>query len=91
MTQTMAFYDYNRVSTPDQDLSIQEQPLRMPQVRVEKATATTRAGRKELQLLLDFLRRGDIFVVTTFKSTNRTGHKPSRNDQTRMPASEGEP
>ena len=33
-------------------------------VRAEKVTGSTWSGRTELQLLLDFLRRGDTLVVT---------------------------
>lgn len=63
----MATYGYARVSTTDQDLTIQEQALRAAGcdvVRSEKATGTTRSGRTELQVLLDFLRKGDTLVVT---------------------------
>jgi len=67
MRQIVALYGYARVSTPDQDLTVQEQALRAAGcdiVRAEKATGTTRAGRTELQILLDFLRPGDTLVVT---------------------------
>jgi len=63
----MALYGYARVSTYDQDLALQEQALRAAGcdiVRAEKASGTTRAGRTELQILLDFLRRGDTLLVT---------------------------
>lgn len=63
----MALYGYARVSTSDQDLSLQEQALRSAGceiVRAEKATGSSRAGRVELELLLDFLRYGDTLVVT---------------------------
>jgi DNA invertase Pin-like site-specific DNA recombinase len=63
----MALYGYARVSTHDQDFTLQEQALRMAGcdvVRAEKATGSTRSGRTELQLLLDFLRHGDTLVVT---------------------------
>ena len=58
---------YARVSTTDQDLSIQEAALRAAgceAIRSEKVTGTTRAGRTELATLLDFLRKGDTLVVT---------------------------
>ena len=60
-------YGYARVSTTDQDLSIQEATLRAAgceTVRSEKVTGTTREGRAELATLLDFLRKGDTLVVT---------------------------
>lgn len=63
----MALYGYARVSTSDQDFTLQEQALRAAGcevVRAEKVTGTSRADRTELQVLLDFLRRGDTLVVT---------------------------
>lgn len=63
----MALYGYARVSTSDQDFTLQEQALRAAGcdvIRAEKATGTSRTDRTELQTLLDFLRRGDTLVVT---------------------------
>lgn len=63
----MALYGYARVSSADQDYSVQEQALRQSGcdvVRAEKASGTTRNGRTELDLLLEFLRPGDTLVVT---------------------------
>lgn len=63
----MALYGYARVSTADQDFTLQEQALRTAGcevIRAEKVTATHRDGRPELALLLDFLRQGDTLVVT---------------------------
>ena len=63
----MALYGYARVSTNDQDFTLQEQALRAAGcevIRAEKVTGTSRTGRTELQVLLDFLRRGDTLVVT---------------------------
>lgn len=63
----MALYGYARVSTNDQDFSLQEQALRAAGcevIRAEKVTGTSRTGRTELQVLLDFLRSGDTLVVT---------------------------
>jgi hypothetical protein len=63
----MAFYGYARVSTNDQDLDLQIQTLRAAGceiIRSEKASGTSRDGRTELQLLLDFLRKGDTLIVT---------------------------
>jgi DNA invertase Pin-like site-specific DNA recombinase len=63
----MALYGYARVSTTDQDLTLQERALRTAGcevIRAEKVTAIRRDGRTELALLLDFLRQGDTLVVT---------------------------
>ncbi len=63
----MALYVYARVSTNDQDFTLQEQALRAAGcevIRAEKVTGTSRTDRTELQVLLDFLRRGDTLVVT---------------------------
>ena len=63
----MALYGYARVSSLDQDLAIQEEKLRAAGcqvIRAEKRSGTGRAGRTELQLLLDFLHTGDTLVVT---------------------------
>jgi hypothetical protein len=63
----MPLYGYARVSTLDQDLSIQRAALKAAGcdvIRAEKASGTRRDGRTELQVLLDFLRTGDTLVVT---------------------------
>lgn len=63
----MALYGYARVSTTDQDLSIQQDALRAAGcdvIRAEKASGTSRQGRVELDTLLSFLRPGDTLVVT---------------------------
>ena len=63
----MPLYGYARVSTTDQELTLQEAALRAAGcevIRSEKVTGTTREGRTELATLLDFLRRGDTLVVT---------------------------
>src|SRR5919112_3079639 len=63
----MALYGYARVSTFDQDLSIQRDALKAAGcevIRAEKASGARRDGRSELQVLLDFLRVGDTLVVT---------------------------
>jgi DNA invertase Pin-like site-specific DNA recombinase len=63
----MALYGYARVSSNDQDFTLQELALRAAGcevIRAEKATGTSRTGRTELQVLLDFLRCGDTLVVT---------------------------
>ena len=63
----MATYGYARVSTADQDLTIQVTKLKeagCEMIRQEKITGTTRDGRTELRTLLDFIRPGDILMVT---------------------------
>lgn len=59
-------YGYARVSTSEQDLSIQVEALKRAgcEVRQEKASGTMLEGRTELQVLLDFLREGDELYVT---------------------------
>lgn len=60
-------YGYARVSTMDQDLSIQEAALKAAgcaKIRAEKVTGTSRDGRAELATLLQFIRSGDTLVVT---------------------------
>ncbi len=64
MTTTIG---YARVSTTDQDLSIQRAALKAAGcdvIRAEKHTGTTTTGRQELQTILDFIRKGDVLVVT---------------------------
>ena len=63
----MSFYGYARVSTTDQDLSIQDTALRAVGcnvIRAEKKGGSRRDGRSELAILLEFLRPGDTLVVT---------------------------
>ena len=63
----MAAYGYARVSSIDQDLTIQQQALRAVGCRViraEKISGARRDGRTELQVLLDFVQPGDTLVVT---------------------------
>ena len=60
-------YGYARVSSADQDLSIQEAALAAAGctiIRAEKKSGTTTKGRSELQTLVDFAHKGDTIVVT---------------------------
>ena len=72
----MAVYGYARVSTTDQDLTIQEDALKAAgcgTIRSEKLSGST-TNRPELQTLLEFLGEGDGFVVTRldrFARSNR--------------------
>jgi Resolvase, N terminal domain len=62
----MTIIGYARVSTTDQDLSIQRAALKAAGcdvIRAEKRSGTTTAGREELRTLLDFLRKGDVLMV----------------------------
>src|SRR3954453_12027387 len=63
----MPHYGYARVSSLDQELTLQEEMLRAAGchvVRAEKRSGAGREGRSELRLLLDFLHPGDTLVVT---------------------------
>jgi DNA invertase Pin-like site-specific DNA recombinase len=60
-------FGYARVSTTDQDLTLQHEALEAAGrtiIREEKASGTTTNGRTELTQLLEFIRRGDVLVVT---------------------------
>jgi len=63
----MTIYGYARVSTTDQDLSLQESLLQAAGcdlIRSEIASGSSRTGRVELKLLLEFIQRGDTLMVT---------------------------
>jgi len=63
----MAVYGYARVSTEDQDPTIQIETLKAAGcmvVRSEKVSGTRRKGRTELEILFDFLQPGDSLMVT---------------------------
>jgi len=60
-------YGYARVSTVEQDLSLQEDALKKAGcdvIRSEKVSGTSMNGRPELKNLIDFARSGDEIVVT---------------------------
>lgn len=64
MTTTIG---YARVSSEDQDCTIQEEVLRAAGctiVRSEKRTGTTTTGRDELETIMSFMRSGDTLMVT---------------------------
>jgi len=74
MTTTIG---YARVSTEDQDCSIQEEALRAAGctvIRSEKRSGTTTAGREELDTVLSFLRPGDTLMVTRIDRLARSVH-----------------
>jgi len=63
----MTTIGYARVSTTDQDLTIQISALKAAGcdvIRKEKASGTSTNGRTELATVLDFLRKGDVLAVT---------------------------
>lgn len=63
----MTTFGYARVSTIDQDLSIQVEALKKAGcdvIREEKVSGTSRVGRMELLTLMSFLRKGDTLMVT---------------------------
>jgi DNA invertase Pin-like site-specific DNA recombinase len=63
----MAVYGYARVSTTDQDVTLQIETLKAAGcmvVRAEKVSGTSRNGRTELQVLFDFLQPGDVLMVS---------------------------
>src|SRR3954454_10713424 len=63
----MTVIGYARVSTTDQNLEVQERALReagCDPIRSEKRSGTTTWGRDELRTVLEFLRKGDVLMVT---------------------------
>ena len=63
----MTVIGYARVSTTDQDPFHSRAALTAAGcevIRAEKRSGTTTAGREELRTVLDFLRKGDVLMVT---------------------------
>lgn len=63
----MALIGYARVSTTDQDTSLQIQALKAAGctvIREEKKSGASTTGRRELASILEFIRTGDVLVVT---------------------------
>ena len=63
----MTTYGYARVSSDDQSLDVQREALRAAgcdMIREEKRSGASQEGRDELALLLEFIRDGDVLVVT---------------------------
>jgi DNA invertase Pin-like site-specific DNA recombinase len=63
----MTAIGYARVSTTDQDLTVQIEALKAAGcdvIRKEKASGTSTKGRTELATILDFIREGDTLVIT---------------------------
>lgn len=64
MTRT---YGYARVSTDEQDLTVQREALTKAgcdHIEEEKRSGTTREGRERLDILMKFMAAGDTLVVT---------------------------
>src|SRR5215208_3116520 len=71
----MARYGYARVSSTDQDCSLQEARLRAEGckvIRTEKASGKSRDGRDELARMMDFLHAGDELVVVKLDRLGRS-------------------
>ena len=71
----MAIIGYARVSTIDQDLTLQKNALKKAGCRKifsEKQSATKTEGRKELGACLDYLREGDTLIVTRIDRLSRS-------------------
>jgi DNA invertase Pin-like site-specific DNA recombinase len=71
----MTVIGYARVSTIDQDLSIQKSTLRAAGcnvIRAEKRSGATTASRKKLRTVLEFLHSGDVLMVTRIDSLARS-------------------
>jgi DNA invertase Pin-like site-specific DNA recombinase len=63
----MPRYGYARVSTTDQDLTVQREALTRAGcavIREEKVSGSSRQGREQLGILMTFLQPGDELVVT---------------------------
>jgi DNA invertase Pin-like site-specific DNA recombinase len=65
--QSHRVYGYARVSSTDQDLTIQQAALEAAgcmTIFAEKKSGTRRDGRTELQVLLECVREGDTVIIT---------------------------
>ena len=65
---------YARVSTTGQDTAIQEAALRTAScdiIRLEKASGGSREGRSELASIIEFIRPGDVLVVSKLDRLGR--------------------
>lgn len=71
----MTMIGYARVSTTDQDTTIQVQRLKAAGcdvIREEKASAKSRDGRTELETILSFIRPGDVLAVVKLDRLGRS-------------------
>lgn len=71
----MTAIGYGRVSTNEQDTELQKRRLQeagCTTVRCEKVSGKSREGRDELASILDFIRPGDLLVVTKLDRLGRS-------------------
>jgi DNA invertase Pin-like site-specific DNA recombinase len=71
----MAIIGYARVSSTDQDLTVQLEALKAAgckKVFAEKVSGTSTAGREELAKALDYVREGDTLVITRIDRLGRS-------------------
>jgi DNA invertase Pin-like site-specific DNA recombinase len=71
----MAIVGYARVSSVGQSLDVQLEQLKVAgcdKVFAEKITGTTIKGRDQLALALDYVREGDVLVVTRMDRLSRS-------------------
>jgi len=71
----MAQYGYARVSSLSQSTEVQVDRLKVAgcsPVRIETASGRSRAGRSELETLLDFLQPGDVLTVVKLDRLGRS-------------------
>jgi len=71
----MAIVGYARVSSVGQSLDVQLEQLKAAgcdKVFAEKVTGTTTKGRDQLALALDYVREGDVLVVTRMDRLSRS-------------------
>jgi DNA invertase Pin-like site-specific DNA recombinase len=71
----MAIVGYARVSTTDQDLTIQQEALKQAgctELFTEKVSGTSKKGRDQLQKCLEYLRKGDTLIVTRVDRLGRS-------------------
>src|SRR5262249_11295443 len=62
--ETIMLVGYARVSTQDQDLTVQRERLAHCEKLYEEKVSGTEAARPQLQACLDFVREGDTLVIT---------------------------
>lgn len=71
----MSLVGYARVSSTDQDLTIQHEALNSAgceKIFSEKKSGAMQAGRTQLQACLDYLREGDTLIVTRIDRLSRS-------------------
>lgn len=82
----MARYGYARVSTDDQDLTVQRAALKKADCNIileEKVSGTTREGREKLELVIQLANNGDTIVCTRMDRLARS-NKDFQNIQSEL-------